>query len=274
MYLRKSSLLGGTFQLTAQRTQLAHTLSPLKLENYGILDRDTDEKLKILVRLAQCMNNHLKKMVRRENEDVNTYLARDEYPYRTENEEWRETVKGTIQDCPGRPLSDSTRSSASPSKTSPTNASPVDIAPSDTSLSSLSETARSDTALLDPLGMELEVAHQQAVPQSYDQTVYDARLLVSVHCPSQPSQCSTLGNLCHERKTSGKVLPADLSLDTFKRAIMEPDDSNFNNPVVIRVDDFQYLLQCDTSFECVVRKLIRKSPMEIEFHVVHWGKSI
>lgn len=167
----------------------------------------------------------------------------------------REKVKHAIRFYHSGPSTSSISSCASPSKTCPSNTSPVDTTPSDTSLS---ETVHSDTAHLDPVGNPSGVAHQQELIQSCGEPGYDAQDKLMIYV-SSTARLRKLGELCHEPTSIGRIIPADLSLDTFKRAIMEPDDSNFHKPVYIHhpdEGDIKFVLEGDSQFQWAVDRLM------------------
>lgn len=114
------------------------------------------------------------------------------------------------------------------------------------------------------------VAHQQASAQLYDNPGYDPQCTVLIFLSSHSFRMRNLGQLCHEPKTTGRVLPADLSLDEFKRVLMKPDDRDFDEPVFIRGPihaETRLELEGDVQFRFAIDRLYVKSPSLITFRV-------
>lgn len=65
-HLSNAGLLGGTMSSVAKKEAITLILSPLELEAHGIPRRDDASRIVILVRLAQIVNNTLRKSAKRD----------------------------------------------------------------------------------------------------------------------------------------------------------------------------------------------------------------
>ena len=269
--LSNAGLLGGSMSWVEKKEAVTLTLSPLKSESHILRRRDDADRVLILVRLALIMNNTLKISVAR--------AAKIENERRTKKEQERRITAGKspLRDHPSGPTSDPTSttvSAATPSKPDPSNASPMDTLGSfgPRHMCTARCSSRTLTASSDGSPSETGVAHQQASAQLYDETGYNAKCHVNIFLNPHHYRSRYLGQLCHEPKMTGRVLPDDLSLDEFKRVLIKPDDRDFDKPVFIHGPDprdagTRLELEGDFQFQYAIACLYIKSPSVIALRV-------
>ncbi|KAI4233562.1 MAG: hypothetical protein LQ349_004331 [Xanthoria aureola] len=188
----------------AKKEAITLILSPLELEAHGIPRRDDASRIVILVRLAQIVNNTLRKSAKRD--------ATIEIQRRTEKKTGAEENRPDLHNL-------------------------IHCDPFQTG--SFECIARGHCFF----------RWMEALPKR------ESRTNKQVH---------------NYTMTLGRVLPADLSLDEFKRVLMKPEDRDFDKPVFIRGPfhaETRLELEGDVQFRFAIDRLYIKSPSLITFRV-------